>query len=232
MANQQVKREGIKAREVVMVVLALGLLSKHLFEIPMIATLAYSFASFAFNLDSDIVQVRNFNGEVESEVFTHRFIDVHQTYRGDPVNVTYHYVECGNKDAEPIIFLHGLAETWKVWKEVMKPFCDKYHAIAFDTEGMGQSVWHDFDISENTKLPIKQRDLRSFYGDLQMQAITQIGIKRFNLVNLDYSFWSAMTLLHAYGPNVIIRYGKFQSTTGGIPLVCIMICEFMCVLCV
>lgn len=201
-------------REVVMFVIVLAIVGRKLFEDTTFTSLLYPQVSALFNFDSDIVPIKNFDGEVESEKFIHRFVDVRQSYRGVPVHVNYHYVECGKSDAEPIIFLHGLAETWKVWKDVMSPFCDNYHVIAFDSEGMGQSTWHDYDLGEDSAIPWKGRDLRSFYGDVQMQAIKQIGIRRFNLVNFDYSFWSTLPLLHAFGPDTIIRFGKMQSTAG------------------
>jgi len=201
-------------REIVMFVIILAIAGRKLFDNTIFTSLTYPQVSAFFDYDNDIVPVKNFDGEVESEKFTHRFVDVHQSYRGVPVHVTYHYVECGQADAEPLVFLHGLAETWKVWKEVMAPFCDRYHVIAFDSEGMGQSTWHDFDLGEDSPIPWKDHDMRSFYGDVQMQAIKQIGIKRFNLVNFDYSFWSTLPLLHSFGPDTIIRFGKMQSTAG------------------
>src|SRR5437016_5932805 len=123
--GEPIKRRGIKAREIAMVIVAFGLLARHITEVPFLASFIYPFISYGLGLDNDIVPIKNHEGEIESEIFTHRFIDVYQSYRGVPVNVTYHYVECGSKNAEPIIFLHGLGETWKVWKEVMKPFCGK-----------------------------------------------------------------------------------------------------------
>lgn len=197
-----------KTREVMMLAVLLSIVVYRLIDFPTTAALLYSLVSGILHLDSDIVQTINFQGEVEGP-FTHRFMNVGRTYLSNsPVNVTYHYVECGNQDAEPILFFHGLGETWKVWKDVMAPFCDKYRPIAFDSEGMGQSTWPTFEQD------IPHEDLRAFYGDIQMQAIRQLGIRRYNIVNFDYSFWSTLPLLHQYGDHAVIRYAKFQSTAG------------------
>lgn len=163
--------------------------------------------------DSDVSQIVNTPGETESDVFTHRFAHVVKTYTGLPVNVTYHYVECGDAKAEPIIFFHGLAETWRVWKDHMQPLCSRFHAIAVDSEGMGQSTWTSVleDLPPNA-------NSREFYADMQMGLIrNHMKIRRFNMVVTDYSFWSTMNMLlsdEVQSNGLIIRYAKFQSTVG------------------
>lgn len=206
--REQRSNSPMKLRETVILVFLFAIIMFRLIENPSTATLLYAAVSAVANFDGDIVRTINHEGEVESGVFTHRFVKVDKSFSGTPVNVTYHYVECGDADAEPILFFHGLGETWKVWKEVMKPFCKTHRAIAFDSEGMGQSSWPSL---ENE---IPHTNLRTFYADVQMQAIDKLGIKRYNIVNFDYSFWSLLTLLKDYGDDRIIRYGKFQSTTG------------------
>ena len=91
---------------------------------------------------------------MEDGKFTHRFVKLNQTYSGRPVDVTYHVVECGDHNAEPIVYGHGLCENWRVWKKIMLEFCDTHRVIAYDSEGMGQSEWpnvlHDLPKGQST----------------------------------------------------------------------------------
>jgi hypothetical protein len=172
---------------------------------PTVATMSYIFISYIFNYDADFVPIRNHDGEVEDSLFTHRFIHLDKTFQGRHVNVTYHLVECGNASAEPIVFGHGLGENWRVWKKIMYPFCGTHRAIAFDSEGMGQSYWpnivQDVPVGESTM----------FMADMQMEMLRSIGVRCFNLVITDYTFWTTLAMLNEYGHNTILRYGKLQS---------------------
>ena len=89
----------------------------------------------------------------------------------------------------------------------MLPFCDSHYVVAVDSEGMGQSSW-----------PHVLRDLptensRAFMADMTMGLFDKLGIKKFNLVVTDYSFWTTLPLLYDYG-DIVLRYAKFQSTVG------------------
>jgi pimeloyl-ACP methyl ester carboxylesterase len=147
---------------------------------------------------------------MEDGKFLHRFVPLTETANGMSVNITYHTVECGAADAEPIIFLHGLAENWMVWKEIMDPFCATHRPIAIDIEGMGQSFWPSIlnDLKGNS---------RDYFANLELALFLKLGAERFNLVVSDYGFWTSLSLLlskTADGKHRVLRYGKFQSTVG------------------
>jgi pimeloyl-ACP methyl ester carboxylesterase len=165
--------------------------------------------SYLLNLDSDIARVHNYDGQIEDGVFKHRFIPLDQTFSGKRVNVTYHVVECGSPSNEPIVFFHGLAESWRVWKDHMALFCSSHYVVGVDSEGMGQSEW------DNVLRDLPKVDSRAFMADMTMALIKALHIEKFNIVVTDYSFWSTLKLLDAatYG-DIILRYGKFQSTVG------------------
>ena len=44
---------------------------------------------------------------IDGLTFTHRFVDVPGVYE----TVRWHYVDCGRRDAEKIVFLHGIPES-------------------------------------------------------------------------------------------------------------------------
>ena len=141
----------MKSREYIILAAVSALVAHRLLSIKVIATIFYTFLSYLFRFDSEVVREINFDGQIEDNVFEHRFIQLTNTLSGKRVNVTYHAVECGSQKAEPIVFIHGLAETWKVWKEIMLPFCSSHRAIAIDLEGQGQSHWPNIleDLSDN-----------------------------------------------------------------------------------
>ena len=174
----------------------------------MLSLLTYFGVAALFSFDSGINLFQNFDGEVEDGIFTHRFIPLSRTYTGNAVNATYHAVECGSLHSEPIVFGHGLAENWRVWKDIMLEFCATHRVIAYDSEGMGQSDWPDVegDISRSGARSFQ------FMADMQLQMLKQLGVSKFNLVVTDYSFWSTLWIV-SLGSDVIMRYGKFQSVS-------------------
>ena len=125
--------------------------------------------------------------------------------------MTYHVVECGNETSEAIYFIHGLAENWKVWKEIMLPFCGSFRPIALDIECHGQSQW------PNVHQEVSKTNSREFMGEMQLSLLNAMGVDRFNLVVTDVGFWSSLSMLNEKnlrGENRVLRYGKFQSTVG------------------
>lgn len=126
----------MKTREYITLSLFFSLIAYRLFSHPSIATLLYIVTSWHLGFDSDVQQIINTDGEVEDDKFVHHFMPITTTYSGLPVTASYHYVECGSPDAEPILFFHGLAETWRVWKDQMGPLCETHRPIAIDSEGL------------------------------------------------------------------------------------------------
>ena len=81
----------------------------------------------------------NVDGEVEelpggAEV-THRFVEA----PGESATVRWHLVDGGPADAEPILFLHGLPDSWFMWHHQMSALADRYRVVSVDLKGYGQS---------------------------------------------------------------------------------------------
>jgi hypothetical protein len=108
----------MKARTVISIWVLVALAIHRLLQKPTVCTLVYIAMSWLLDYDNDIVQTINFDGQREASdpALLHRFIPLSETSRGWPVEVTYHVVECGDRGAEPIVFFHGLGESWAVWK--------------------------------------------------------------------------------------------------------------------
>ena len=65
--------------------------------------------------------------------FTHHFVEA----PGDDECVSWHYVECGQ--GEPIVFLHGIPNSWFQWYHQMGALSKTNRCIAIDLKGYGQS---------------------------------------------------------------------------------------------
>src|SRR5258708_19380532 len=47
--------------------------------------------------------------------------------------------ETGDPDGQVIVFIHGYPDTKEMWSEVLARLPDRFHAIAYDVRGAGQS---------------------------------------------------------------------------------------------
>ena len=52
-----------------------------------------------------------------------------------------HYVDWGNRDAPPLLLIHGGRDHCRNWDWVAQSFRDDYHIIAPDLRGHGDSQW-------------------------------------------------------------------------------------------
>ncbi len=61
--------------------------------------------------------------------FTHHYAKLSE--------MTMHYVTAGS--GEPVVLLHGFPQTWYEWRLIMPMLAARYHVIAPDLRGLGQS---------------------------------------------------------------------------------------------
>ena len=52
-----------------------------------------------------------------------------------------HYVDWGNSDAPPLLLVHGGKDHCRSWDWVAETLCDRWHVIAPDLRGHGDSDW-------------------------------------------------------------------------------------------
>ena len=126
---------------------------------------------------------------LDGVTFTHHIVDG----PGDEESVSWHYVETG--EGEPIVFLHGIPDSWYQWHHQMSALSATHRCIAIDLKGYGQSE----------KRPGEYRHegvAEQLYALLQ-----SIGVTRFNLVTHDRGTVQA-DFIAAKHPEAVLRYGR------------------------
>lgn len=81
-----------------------------------------------------------------------------------------HYLDWGNEDGLPILFLHGLSGAAGEWQRVAEHFQSDYHPIALDQRGHGESE----------HAPERSYTTDHFVADLE-DLVDELGLKRFIL---------------------------------------------------
>jgi pimeloyl-ACP methyl ester carboxylesterase len=136
----------------------------------------------------------NTDGESESLgslAATHRFIQA----PGDSELVRWHVVECGPADAEVLVLLHGVPDSWWQWHHVMEALGSAYRCVAIDLKGYGQSDKRTGDYRQEGVA----RQL--------LALLDELGIDQFSIVAHDRGTPPADHLVAMAGERVK-RYGR------------------------
>jgi pimeloyl-ACP methyl ester carboxylesterase len=85
-----------------------------------------------------------------------------------------HYLDWGNASAPPVVCVHGYTSSAEVFNAPARHFQDRFHVIATDVRGHGESAWspageypyHDqvSDLSRIIHAPRKNHDTVSVKG--------------------------------------------------------------------
>lgn len=96
-----------------------------------------------------------------------------------------HHLDWGNEGSHPIVLVHGSRLHAHVWNHFSRRFKDRFHIIAIDQRGHGDSGW----------CPDGRYELEEFYHDLR--AVVQArGLARFTLVG--HSLGGRVSMLYAH----------------------------------
>jgi pimeloyl-ACP methyl ester carboxylesterase len=126
---------------------------------------------------------------LDGTTFTHHFVEA----PGDHETVRFHYVEAGA--GEPIVFLHGLPDSWYQWHHQMAALATGHRVIGVDLKGYGQSE----------KSPGDYRHEGA--AEQLFSALQIIGAERFSLVTHDRGTVQA-DFIAANHPDAVLRYGR------------------------
>jgi pimeloyl-ACP methyl ester carboxylesterase len=126
---------------------------------------------------------------LDGVTFTHHFVDA----PGDQETVKFHYVEAGV--GEPIVFLHGIPDSWYQWHHQMAALSATNRCIGIDLKGYGQS--------EKTAGDYRHKGA----AEQLVAALDIIGVDRFNIVAHDRGTVQA-DYIAANHPDRVLRYGR------------------------
>jgi pimeloyl-ACP methyl ester carboxylesterase len=125
--------------------------------------------------------------------FRHRF----ETVEG----LRLHYVTAGADDAEPLVLLAGYPESWFAWRRVMPLLAERFHVIAVDLPGQGDS---DKPLDGYDTSTVARR----VHG-----LLAQLGLTRYFLAAHDVGAWVAFPYALMFGDEV----SRLALLDGGIP---------------
>ncbi len=128
---------------------------------------------------------------IEGVEITHHFVRA----PGDYETILWHYVTCGKQDGTPIVFLHGIPDTWYQWHPQMVALSSDYLCVGVDLKGYGQS---DKTPGNYTHEGVAAQ----LYTMLQ-----QIGLKKFYLVTHDRGTVQADFIAAAH-PDSVLGYAR------------------------
>ena len=108
------------------------------------------------------------------------------------------YKEFGNKNGEPIVFLHGWGQNIQMMEPIAKPFANTHHLLIIDLPGFGESeepkeVWELSDYVEMINELLKELDIKkpniighSFGGKLALMYGAKYTTRRLVLLASPY----------------------------------------------
>ena len=85
----------------------------------------------------------------------------------------FHYLEWGDTANRTIIMLHGMGQTAHSWDFAALALCDRYHIVALDQRGHGDSDW---DAEADYSLDAHQSDLAVVLASLGLDDIVLMGL--------------------------------------------------------
>ena len=96
----------------------------------------------------------------------------------------FHYLDWGSPEKPPAVLLHGFAQTGHSWDFVALGLCDRFHVIALDQRGHGDSDWApDGDYSPEAA----QQDLHAIVEALGLSDFLLIGLSMGGRNSFTYS---------------------------------------------
>ena len=85
----------------------------------------------------------------------------------------FHYLDWGEPDNPPMLLLHGFAQTCHSWDFVALALCDRFHVMALDQRGHGDSDWApDGDYSPEAQ----QGDIQAIVEALDLHGLVLMGL--------------------------------------------------------
>ena len=118
--------------------------------------------------------------------------------------VKLHHLDWGNEGQHPIVLVHGIRLHAHVWSHFGRRFSDRYHILALDQRGHGDSGWG----------PGEHYNPEEFYEDLR-HIVKERGLKKFTLIG--HSMGGRVSMLYASRHPETLERLVFVDITPGRP---------------
>ena len=120
----------------------------------------------------------------------------------DRNGIRLHHLDWGNEGRHPIVLVHGSRLHAHVWNHFSRRFSERYHVIALDQRGHGDSAWGAQDAY----------GIESFYEDLRA-VVEARELSRFTLIG--HSLGGRVSMLYAHRhPELLERLVLVDITPG------------------
>jgi pimeloyl-ACP methyl ester carboxylesterase len=123
----------------------------------------------------------------------------------EAAGLRWHWVDAGAPVGEPVVFVHGLPESWFSWHLQMSDLAAAHWVIAVDLKGYGQ-----------TDKPTTGYSVEQVSAEL-LALLDAIGLARFDLVTHDWGTGVGQRLASDH-PERIRRYARMEAPVGAIDL--------------
>lgn len=133
----------------------------------------------------------------DSERFRHRF----ETIDG----LRLHYVIAGAEGAEPLVLLAGYPESWFAWRKVMPILAERFHVVAVDLPGQGDSD-KPLDGYDTGTVARRAHDL-----------LRRLGLSRYGLAAHDIGAWVGLPYALMF-PDEVSRLALLDAGIPGVTL--------------
>ena len=123
-------------------------------------------------------------------------------------DLTLHYLEWGQAGEPPVIMVHGLSGNAHAFDKLVPHFLPRYHVIAVDVRGRGESDWAaDADYSNDAYVA----DLEGLRQALGFESISLVGTSMGGRISMTYAGAYPdrveRTVLNDIGPQIDPRGG-------------------------
>src|ERR1700753_188381 len=106
-------------------------------------------------------------------------------------HLRFRYLDWGNEELRPLLFLHGGALTAHTWDLCCLALRDDYHCLALDQRGHGDSDWApDADYS----LGAQREDVKGFAEAIGLDRFVLVGMSMGAINGLAYAIAHSETL--------------------------------------
>jgi pimeloyl-ACP methyl ester carboxylesterase len=116
--------------------------------------------------------------------------------------IKLHHLDWGNHGRHPLVLVHGSRLHAHVWNHFSRRFSDRYHIIALDQRGHGDSGW---GAEQDYQMEVFYQDLRA--------VVEARGLSRFTLIG--HSLGGRVSMLYAHRhPDLLERLVLVDITPG------------------